>query len=164
MSTHQGALDSNALRTPDDETMIASVRSALGSDARVDHASEIAVFCKDRWVVLRGTVASPRQMSIAKEIVKSVPGVGGVEVELRLDPRDRWEDGELRGTALQALIADAGVPADRIDVDVDDGWLTLKGEVKNQSASDAAFAAVSKLSGVGGITNQIRVVTAGLDG
>ena len=40
-------------------------------------------------------------------------------------------------------------------------WLTLKGEVKDQSASDAAFAAVSALPGVGGITNEIKVITAG---
>ena len=89
---------------------------------------------------------------------------GASTVELRVDLRDRWEDGELRGTALQALIADAGVPADRVEVVVSDGWLTLKGEVKDQSASDAAFAAVSELPGVGGITNEIRVITAGIDG
>ena len=38
------------------------------------------------------------------------------------------------------------------------------GEVKHQSDSDAAFAAVSRLAGVGGITNEIRVITAGLGG
>ena len=88
----------------------------------------------------------------------------GVEDELRVDLRDRWQDDELRGTALQALIADAGVPADRVEVAVSDGWLTLKGEVKDQAASDAAFAAVVGAAGVGGITNEIKVITAGIDG
>ena len=64
-----------------------------------------------------------------------------------MDLRDRWGDDELRGAALQALVADGSCPADRVDVDVSDGWLTLKGEVKSQSASDAAFAAVSDLDG-----------------
>lgn len=36
--------------------------------------------------------------------------------------------------------------------------------IKRQSESNAAFAAVSGVTGVGGITNEIRVVTAGLDG
>ena len=54
------------------------------------------------------------------------------------------------------------VPADHIDVHVADGWLTLKGEVKHQGESDAAFAAVSRLKGVGGITNEIKVITAGI--
>ena len=149
---------------PDDETIIASIRAALERDARVDHPEEIAVSCQACWVVLRGTVATPRQRSVAHEIARAIPGVRGVEVELRVDLRDRWEDGEVRGTALQALIADAGVPDDRLDVIVADGWLTLKGEIKDQSASDAAFTAVSELPGVGGITNEIKVVTAGLDG
>jgi osmotically-inducible protein OsmY len=93
-----------------------------------------------------------------------VSGVGGVEDELSVDPRDRWQDDEIRGAALQALISNAGVPAERVDVRVAAGWLTLKGEVKHQHESDAAFDAVSRLPGVGGITNEITVVTAGIDG
>ena len=149
---------------PDDETIITSVRAALGRDSRVDHPTEIAVSSQAGWVALRGTVATPRQRRVAHEIAKSAPGVRAVEVELRVDLRDNWLDDELRGSALQALIADAGVPADRVDVAVSDGWLTLKGKVKTQSASDAAFAAVSELQGVGGITNEIKVITAGIDG
>jgi hypothetical protein len=34
----------------------------------------------------------------------------------------------------------------------------------HQYDSDAAFDAVRRLSGVGGITNKIEVITAGLDG
>ena len=149
---------------PDDNTIIASVRAALGGDARVDHPAEIAVSCHNGWVALHGTVATPRQRRVAHEIADSVPGVRSVEVDLRVDLRDRWQDDELRGSALQALIADPVVPADRVDVAVSDGWLTLEGEVKSQSASDAAFAAVSDLQGVGGITNEIKVITAGIDG
>jgi hypothetical protein len=42
--------------------------------------------------------------------------------------------------------------------------LTVKGEVKHQSQSDAAFDAVRRLRGIGGITNKIVVITAGIDG
>jgi osmotically-inducible protein OsmY len=37
---------------------------------------------------------------------------------------------------------------------------TLKGQVRHQDESDAAFEDVSGLEGVGGITNEIKVVTA----
>ena len=149
---------------PDDQTIIGDIRTVLDGDSRVDHAREIAISSHSGWVLLRGTVGSPRQRGAAIEIAKSVAGVRNVADELRVDLRDRWEDGELRGVALQALIADASVPADRIEVAVSDGWLTLKGEVKHQAASDAAFAIVSRLPGAGGITNEIRVITAGIDG
>jgi osmotically-inducible protein OsmY len=52
------------------------------------------------------------------------------------------------------------VPDDQIDVRVANGWLTLSGQVKHQSESNAAFEAVSGLTS-GGITNKIHVVTAG---
>ena len=149
---------------PGDETIIASVRAALERDARVGHSRRIAVSCQAGWVALRGTVATPRQRRVAHEIAKSVPGVRAVDVQLRVDLRDRFLDDEVRGSALQALIADGGVPPDRVDVFVSDGWLTLEGEVEDQAGSDAAFVAVSELPGVGGITNRIRVITAGIDG
>ncbi len=149
---------------PNDETILMNVRTALAGDRRLGHPEEIAVSCKAGWVVLRGTVATPRQRSAADGIARAVPGVAGVEVELRVDLRDRWLDDELRGRALQSLIVDDGVPAERVDVAVSDGWLTLKGEVKEQAASDAAFAAVADLAGVGGVTNAIKVITAGMDG
>jgi len=122
---------------PDDKRII---RTTLESDARVEHPREIAISCQAGWVVLRGTVATPRQRSVAHEVARSAPGVRGVEVALRVDLRDRWDDGELRGTALQALITDAEVPADRVDVLVANAWPTLKGEAQDQLASDAAFA------------------------
>jgi osmotically-inducible protein OsmY len=68
-------------------------------------------------------------------------------------------------TAIALIAAEAlGVPPDRVDVFVSDGWLALEGEVEEETASDAVFAAVSELPGVGGITNRIRVITAGIDG
>jgi osmotically-inducible protein OsmY len=149
---------------PNDQTITASIRTALDADTRIRHPREIAVSCKDGWVALRGNVPTFRERSVAQELAGSVPGVKGVSAELHLDLLDNWADGEIRGTALQALMADTAVPAERVEVAVSDGWLTLRGEVKDQSSSDAAFAAVAGLPGVGGITNEIKVITAGLDG
>lgn len=59
-------------------------------------------------------------------------------------------------------MSDDGVPADWLEVKVTAGWVTLTGEVKHQPDSDAALAAVSRLAGVGGITNESKVITAGL--
>ena len=115
-------------------------------------------------MTLRGTVRSLHQRRTAVEIARSVRGVRAVEDELRVDPRDHWTDEELRGAALQALMSDDSVPADWLDAKVTADWVTLTGEVKHQSDSDAAFAAVSRLAGVGGITNEIKVITAGLGG
>ena len=64
---------------------------------------------------------------------------------------------EIRGAALQAPIWDVEVPSDSVDVKVDDGWVTLKGNVGYQFESDAAYDDVASLYGVYGITNEIKV-------
>jgi osmotically-inducible protein OsmY len=149
---------------PDDTSIREETRATLEGDARVAHAARIAVSSRAGTVTLRGTVTTFQQRRAAVEIAKSVSGVRDVEDQLSVDLRDRWEDGEVRGAALQALMSNADVPQDRVDVRFADGWLTLKGEVKHQSESDAAFETVSRLPGVGGITNEIKVITAGIDG
>jgi osmotically-inducible protein OsmY len=143
-----------------DDVIVENVRAALERDPRIAHAAEIAVGEREGMVTLRGTVSSPHQRRTAVDIARSVPGVGRVDDGLRIDPRDRSRDDEIRGTALQALLSDDGVP-DRVDVRVANGWLTLRGDVKRQRENDAAFDAVSGIAGVGGITNRITVVSPG---
>jgi osmotically-inducible protein OsmY len=140
------------------------IRATLERDERVPHPAEVAVSERHGTVTLRGSVGSFHQRRAAVRIARSATGVVAVEDELWVDPRDRWQDNEIRGAALQALMSNEQVPADRIEVAVDNGWLTLKGEVKHQSETDAAFEAVRRLAGVGGITNAIKVITAGVDG
>jgi osmotically-inducible protein OsmY len=144
-----------------DNAIVDDVRAALADDPHLHNPTELAVSEKSGTVMLRGTVRSLRQRRLAIEAARSVRGVGNVVDEIVVDPRDHWDDAQLRGAALQALMSDDGVPADDVDVTVADGWLTLTGRVKYQSQSNAAFEAISGLPGVGGITNRIEVVTAG---
>ena len=146
------------------DNIITEVRTGLENSPHIPHPAEVAVSERAGTVTLRGNVGSLRQRREAVEIAKSVRGVRTVADELQVDPRDRWQDGEIRGHALRALMSHDGAPADRIEVTVANGWLNLKGEVKRQSESDAAFDAVSGLPGVGGITNEIKVITAGIGG
>jgi osmotically-inducible protein OsmY len=146
---------------PQDIELQENVRAGLARDPRLAHDNAIAVFASAGVVTLRGTVESLKQRHAAVEDAHAVTGVEAVydELDLRPFPHDPHDD-ELRGAALQALIGDARVPEHAIDVLVEDRWVTLKGEVRHQHESDAAFEDVSKLEGVGGITNAIQVVTA----
>ena len=144
--------------------IIDEIRTKLDTDPDIPHPKEIALSEREGDVTLRGSVGNFHQRQAAVRVAKSVRGVRAVEDQLTVDLRDHWDDGEIRGRALQALMSSDAVPADRVDVKVDAGWLTLKGEVSRQSDSDAAFAAVSGVAGVGGITNEIKVITAGIDG
>jgi osmotically-inducible protein OsmY len=145
-------------------SIVNEIRTALASDPHLNHPTEVAVSERAGAVTLRGTVRSLNQRRAAVQIARSARGVQWVDDQLRIDPRDHFLDDELRGAALQALMSNDRVPADAIDVSVTNGWLTLRGEVTRQSDSDAAFASVSSISGVGGITNEIKAITGGTDG
>ena len=117
-------------------------------------------------VTLRGTVGSLRQRRAAVEDAGAVQGVDEIIDELRIDllESDRRGADELRGMALQTLIWDANVPRGSVDVRVDgDCWVTLRGEVEHQYQSDAVYDDVSRLTGVLGVTNDIKVVTGKRD-
>ena len=145
----------------DEQVISDEIRARYARDPRIPHPAVVAVSARNGTVTLRGKVGRPRQAHAAVEIAKSVRGVRAVYDELSIDPHDMWEDNEIRGAALQALMSTAEVPADQIDVYVSAGWLTLRGQVKHQYDSNAAFDVVAALPGVGGITNEIKVVTAG---
>jgi osmotically-inducible protein OsmY len=138
------------------------ILATLKHDHRIPHTAEVAVSERHGTVTLRGSVGSFRQRRAAVQIARSVQGVVTVEDELWVDPRNRWQDNEVRGAALQELISNPAVSAERIEITVANRWLMLKGEVRRQDESNAAFDAVSRLPGVGGITNEIKVITAGV--
>jgi osmotically-inducible protein OsmY len=138
----------------------AAVTEALRSDPRVPHPEEIALTVEEDTVTLRGTVGSFSQRRAAVRDARTIDGVHYVYDDLLvrlLDAAGR-SDAELRGMVLQAIAWDTEAPAELIDVKVQDGWVTLRGTVSWQFQSDAAYEDVASLSGVIGITNDIRVV------
>jgi osmotically-inducible protein OsmY len=145
-----------------DENGIADeIRARYAGDDRLPYPGEVAVYERNGTVTLRGSVGSIGQVRAAVEIAKSVRGVRAVVNELTFDPRDHWDDNQIKGAALQALMPISQVPGNQIDVKVGSGWITLKGMVKHQGESNAAFEAVVDLPHVAGVKNEIKVITAG---
>jgi osmotically-inducible protein OsmY len=135
-----------------------SVKASLERDPRIPSSVEVAVSDDRGIVTLRGTVERFSQRRAAADDAAKIDGVYEVINHLKVDVlgADSREDDELRGIALQSLSWDADVP-DSVDAKVQEGWVTLKGNVSYQYQSDAAYDDVSKLYGVYGITNQIVV-------
>ena len=142
------------------DRVIDDARAELASDPRLPYTDEIAVEAFGDTVTLRGTVGSFAQQRAAVADARRTRGVVDVydELNVRILDRDRRQDAEIRGAALQRLAWDAEVPGDYLDVHVRDGWVTLKGDVDFQFQSDLAFDDVSRMHGVTGVTNDIKVV------
>lgn len=138
-----------------------AVITRLSLDPRIPESTEIAVGASDGLVTLRGTVESFVQRRAAMRDARATDGVYEVDDQLRVNllGSSIRDDDEIRGAALQILIWDAEVPAEWVDVKVQEGWVTLTGRVDFQFQSDAAFEDVASLYGVVGMNNDIRVVT-----
>ncbi len=135
------------------------VLESLQLDPRIPDSAEIAVAADGGMVTLSGTVESFAQRRAAARDANKTQGVYDVDDQIKVNllGSERREDDEIRGVALQALIWDVEVPSDSVDVKVDDGWVTLKGNVGYQFESDAAYDDVARLYGVYGVTNEIKV-------
>ena len=135
------------------------VLANIARDPRIPDSTEIAVSADGGIVTLRGTVENFAQRRAAAQDANKLEDVYAVDDQLKVNllGTDRREDDEIRGIALQSLIWDIEVPSDTVDVRVDDGWVTLKGDVSYQYQSDAAYDDVASLYGVYGITNEIKV-------
>jgi osmotically-inducible protein OsmY len=135
------------------------VREEILYDARIDDPVDVAISADFGLVTLRGSVATFSQKRAAGHAAKRVAGVSDVEnqLDVRIMSEHRREDAEIRGAALQRLMSDSRLAADRLDADVKDGWVTLSGDVDWLYQSDAAYEDVAPLIGVVGVTNELSI-------
>ena len=141
-----------------DEEIRADVLEELKWDPRVQ-SNEIGVAVKDGIVTLTGWVDSYLKKIAAEEAAHRVPDVKAVanDIEVRLPGSAERTDADLAAAVVNALKWDAAVPADKVDVTVSQGWVTLKGEVDYYFQKIDAERATRRISGVKGVTNLITV-------
>jgi osmotically-inducible protein OsmY len=120
-------------------------------------AKDIGVAVKDGVVTLTGTVDTYLNKWKAEQAAHRVSGVLAVANDITVRTIGERTDTEIASAAAHALKWDAGIPADRIHVTVDKGWVTLKGEVEWQYQKQEAEHAVRRLWGVKGVSNLITV-------
>nr|WP_315250700.1 BON domain-containing protein [uncultured Flavobacterium sp.] len=122
------------------------------------HAAEIGVTVKDGIVTLSGTVDAYFKKTEAENAAKNVAGVKAVVENITIKYNDFLKnDNDIANEILKALSNNWSVPKDVIKVKVEDGWVTLDGELPWNYQRDAAKSAVNYLIGVKGITNNIKI-------
>ncbi len=140
------------------DDLVSDVTDELYWDPKVDNAS-IAVSADDGKITLRGTVASLREKREAKTAAERVFGVIAVDnqLQVRLLNGQRREDAELRGDVLQALMLDSLVPK-TVDVQVDDGFVTLSGSADWQYQRDEAEFVAGNIVGTLDVFDEIDLM------
>jgi osmotically-inducible protein OsmY len=123
------------------------------------NAAHIGVSVKDGVVTLSGHVESYAEKVAAEKAAKRVQGVQAVanEFDVKLPDDSRRTDEDIAVAAVNALYSRFFVPADKIKVTVNKGWITLEGEVAWKFQKNAAEKAVRNLPGVVGVINEIKI-------
>jgi len=122
--------------------------------------AEIGVSVKQGIVTLTGTVDAYAKKAEAEDAVKRVVGVKVVVEKIEVKYGSDWakkDDNDIASEIVNAFRWHLEVPSDRVTARVEKGWVTLEGQVEWNFQSDAAKNAVKNLSGVTGVSNNVKV-------
>jgi osmotically-inducible protein OsmY len=123
------------------------------------HAARIGVEAKDGVVTLVGEVDSYSEKWKAERAVHRVAGVRAVTTELKvhLTGLGKRTDADIAEAVEHVLDWTSSLPTGAVKVVVEEGWVTLSGDVEWQYQRQAATDGVRTLMGVTGVSDLIRI-------
>ena len=135
-----------------------NVEAELRWDPDID-ATDVGVAVKDGVVTLTGYVRSYGQKRQAESDAKRVVGVKGVanDIEVRLPIINRRPDPQIARDVVAALQAELPYVADSIKVSVEDGAVTLEGNLEWHFQRERAEAVAHRVRGVKSVDNSLRL-------
>jgi len=141
-----------------DSELKRDVENELKWEPSVNEA-HIGVTVKDGVVTLTGHVPSYAEKYGAEKAAKRLYSVKAVadELDVKLPGSSKRTDEDIAQTCVSAFKANYSVPDNKIKIVVNNGWVTLEGEVEWQFQRQAALNAVRYLTGVIGVSNNITV-------
>ncbi|HTS78251.1 MAG TPA: BON domain-containing protein [Bryobacteraceae bacterium] len=146
-----------------EERLRTHVEEELSCDPSLN-AAGIGVAASDGIITLTGHVSSHAEKVAAEQAAARVFGVRAVvsELDVKLPASTRVTDEEIAQAAIDVLSWTTLVPKDRIKVRVERGWVVLEGDVDSYFQKAAAHDAVTRLTGVKGISDHIEIRKTGL--
>ncbi|SDH92472.1 BON domain-containing protein [Pseudomonas abietaniphila] len=122
-------------------------------------AGAIGVTLENGVVILSGHVKTYAEKIAAERAVKRVKGVRAVaeELKVRVDSTQGFEDDVIASRCLDLLRWNSVVPDEQIQIKVQQGWVTLEGDVEWQYQKEAAQNAIQKLDGITGLNNLLVI-------
>ena len=124
-------------------------------------AAHIGVTAHDGVITLSGHVQRFSEKHAAEAAARRVRGVKAVAevIEVKLPFDVQRSDEDIATAAISRLAWDTSVPADSVKVTVENGWVTLHGEVEWHFQHYAVEQDVRRLWGVVGVSNHIKITS-----
>jgi len=139
-----------------DEELRRDVLAELEYEPSID-ARKIGVAVEDGIVTLTGEVPSFAEKWNAERAVERVEGVRGIVNKIEVKPIGEFSDANIAREAADALRWNLMVPPGKVIPKVENGYITLTGEVNYEFQRRAAEKAVRYIPGVKGIINLVTV-------
>ena len=141
-----------------DSELQRDVMTELKWEPRI-HAAEIGVAVKDGVVTLSGDVDTYGMKWTAERAVRRVLGVKGLAEEIKVTVPDPYKrtDEDIARSATDILNWNFWIPRDSVKVMVQNGWITLSGDVDWFYQKVFAEDAVRHMIGISGVTNRITI-------
>ena len=141
-----------------DEEIQQNVLDELAWDPEIE-ATDVGVEVDDGVVTLTGTVETFAQKWAAERAALRVEGVRAVANNVQVRPAGLGikSDTDIARAVANALEWNTAVPFDKIDIRVEDGRVTLEGEVEWYYQREAAENTTRQISGVKSVLNLITV-------
>lgn len=123
--------------------------------------TKVGVMVNEGVVTLTGHVDTYAEKVAAKRAVERVNGVKATAIEIDVIPvgDHQRSDTEIALAAEHALSWNTSVPQDRVKVTVEQGWVTLTGDLDWNFQRRAVERMVRPLKGVVGVTDNITLKT-----
>jgi osmotically-inducible protein OsmY len=134
------------------------VISELRWDPQISEPDAIGVAVKDGAVTLTGNVSTYAEKLAAGWAAERVYGVKAVANELKVKLAGAARDDSDIATAIaHVLDNNVQIPPGKVKARVQDGWVTLKGEVEHDFQRREAERMVRHVRGVVGVTDLITI-------
>ena len=121
--------------------------------------TDVGVIVKNGVVTLTGHLASYGEKHAAEKAVERVSGVKALamEISVKLPSSSVRTDAEIAAAAQQALAWNTMIPRDAVHVKVEQGRVSLTGQVEWDYQRSMAYSTVHNLIGVLGVANGVTV-------
>jgi osmotically-inducible protein OsmY len=140
----------------DDEQLRRDVLAELEYDPSIDDR-KIGVAVEDGIVTLTGEVSTFAEKWNAERAVERVEGVRGIVNKIEVKIVGDYSDTDIAREAADALRWNLMVPPGKVIPKVENGYITLTGEVNYDFQRRAAEKAVRYIPGVKGLINLVTI-------
>lgn len=139
---------------PTDEEIRQNIASALFWDSDIE-SSKVEVKVAKGWVTLEGSVDSHWKKQLTEQKVTRMRGVVGVTNQVTVVPSESVVDEIIADDIVSALKRNSQVIAEHVTPVVEEGAVTLKGQVRNWNEFFTAQQVASQTTGVKDVENNL---------